>query len=97
MTDPTVYPLTAEFEAKAAEVIAAVQSKKAVAFLKTMAAYMAETLGEYEHGTADAKDVFAEVGGNVAEDNTVALKAMAAVYMDAFLCASFSATSGPRA
>lgn len=56
MTDPKVYPITAEFEEFTKDLPLG-PNGKAVAKL------MATTLGEYEHGTAEPEDVFQAIPG----------------------------------
>lgn len=66
MTNPEVYPITADFEAKVKE-----EYEKAlkpftpmmaakIERMKKMTDFMAETLGEYEHGTADVEECMDE-------------------------------------
>jgi hypothetical protein len=79
MANKSVYPETAKLE----EFIATNPTEDLTA--REAGEAMVETLNEYEHGTADASDLFADVGDSTLTSNAAALRAVRAVYEDLYL------------
>lgn len=87
MTDPKVYPLTAAFEKFLEDRLKA--QKPGVRLISNIAEILKQTLGEYEHGTADAIDLmppeFINLFINPDEGNDMALVIYKNVLEDVFL------------
>jgi hypothetical protein len=86
------YPITADFKEFAKELIEKINNKVVKEIVSETAWQMVQTLGEYEHGTAEAESVLADIPGidfsdvdDDGERNRIALRVMQNVYTDLLL------------